>query len=233
MSTKSKANDLPCWYQSLNPTTMSSNRMFSFFKQNTTWGKSFHDFNYRLFIFMTWVPAVIFFNGNVGELTRINGPSMYPYLNTSYNEDLKKDLCWVSKWNPTRNLQRGMLVSFQLVIWRRTFVTVLTTKNRSPNNPEKLAIKRVIALEGDVVYTRAPCPLPTVQVPINHVWVEGDNRDKSLDSNSYGPLPMSLIQGKLTYVLWPWKSSGPIHWRQFKGKTRVIAGRRQDAPNWD
>jgi inner membrane protease subunit 2 len=105
--------------------------------------------------------------------------------------------------------------------------------HRSPTNPEKLAVKRVIALEGDTVYTRAPCPIPTVQVPVNHVWVEGDNRDRSQDSNSYGPLPKSLIQGKLTYVLWPWKSSGPINWAQFKGKTRVLRGRRQDAPNWD
>jgi mitochondrial inner membrane protease subunit 2 len=101
---------------------------------------------------------------------------------------------------------------------------MLTVPDRSPNNPERLAIKRVIALEGDIVYTRAPCPLPTVQVPVNHVWVEGDNRNKSLDSNNYGPLPISLIQGKLTHVLWPWKSSGPIHWRQFRGKTRVVRG---------
>lgn len=108
---------------------------------------------------------------------------------------------------------------------------MLTMNDRSPNHPEKLAIKRIIALEGDVVYTRAPCPHPAVQIPISHVWVEGDNRDKSLDSNSYGPIPISLIQGKITHVLLPWKSSGPIHWRQFKGKTRVIRGRREDAPN--
>ena len=107
------------------------------------------------------------------------------------------------------------------------------TTRRSPTNPEKLAVKRVIALEGDTVYTRAPCPLPTVQVPVNHVWVEGDNRDRSQDSNTYGPLPKSLIQGKLTHVLWPWKSLGAIQWAQFKGKTRVIRGQRQDAPNWD
>ncbi|EHL02227.1 hypothetical protein M7I_1821 [Glarea lozoyensis 74030] len=37
---------------------------------------------------------------------------MYPYLNTSYNESRKKDLCWVNKWNPGTGLERGMLVSF-------------------------------------------------------------------------------------------------------------------------
>jgi mitochondrial inner membrane protease subunit 2 len=92
---------------------MASSRVFSIFNRDGTRGKFVREFNYYLFSLITWIPAVIFFNGNVGELTRINGPSMYPYLNTTYNEDLKKDLCWVSKWNPTQNLERGMLVSFQ------------------------------------------------------------------------------------------------------------------------
>jgi inner membrane protease subunit 2 len=67
---------------------------------------------YNLLIFASWVPAVIFFNENVGETTKINGASMYPYLNTSYNESRKKDLCWVNKWNPGVGLERGMLISF-------------------------------------------------------------------------------------------------------------------------
>jgi mitochondrial inner membrane protease subunit 2 len=98
-----------------------------------------------------------------------------------------------------------------------------------------MAIKRVIALEGDKVYTRAPCPVPIVQVPKNHVWVEGDNKDwrKTLDSNHYGPIPLSLVTGRATHILWPWKSSGAIRWWEFRGRTRVIKGSREDAPNWD
>jgi len=92
---------------------MASTRIFSVFNRYTTGRESFHEAKYYVFSLITWIPAVIFFNGNVGEVTWINGPSMYPYLNTSYNEDLKKDVCWISKWNPTRNLERGMLVSFQ------------------------------------------------------------------------------------------------------------------------
>ena len=111
---------------------------------------------------------------------------------------------------------------------------MLTSIRRSPSHPEVLVIKRIIALEGDKVYTRAPCPLPIVPIPANHVWVEGDNRDgrKSLDSNHYGPIPISLITGKVTHILWPWNSSGAIRWWEFKGKTRVIKGRREDAPQW-
>lgn len=98
-----------------------------------------------------------------------------------------------------------------------------------------LAIKRVIGLPGDKVYTRAPYPYPIAEVPAGHVWVEGDNRDgtKSLDSNYYGPISMSLITGRVTHVLWPWKSFGAVRWWEFKGRTRVIRGRREDAPHFD
>lgn len=42
-------------------------------------------------------------------------------------------------------------------------------------------------------------------VPWNHVWVEGDTDDprKSLDSNTYGPVSMSLVSGRVVGVLWP------------------------------
>ncbi|KAF8862572.1 LexA/Signal peptidase [Acephala macrosclerotiorum] len=195
-----------------------ASRVLSTFHRNTQSGRFIHDFIYWAFTFATWIPAVIFFNGHVGEVTWINGVSMYPFLNTRFNEGLSKDVCWTSKWSPTTNLKRGMIVSF-----------------RSPTNPESIAVKRIIALEGDTVFTRAPYPLPTVQIPHNHIWVEGDNRDanKTLDSNTYGPLPISLIQGKITHVLWPWKSIGPIHWQEFKGRTRVIKRRNDDnTPRW-
>jgi len=42
-------------------------------------------------------------------------------------------------------------------------------------------------------------------VPFNHVWLEGDADDprKSLDSNTYGPVSISLITGRVVAVLWP------------------------------
>lgn len=106
--------------------------------------------------------------------------------------------------------------------------------HRSPNNPESWAVKRVIALEGDTVITRSPCPVPKVEVPKNHVWVEGDNLDmnKTLDSNTYGAIPLNLIEGRITYLLLPWKRSGPLRWEEFKSR-RVIKGRREQAPGWD
>ena len=98
-----------------------------------------------------------------------------------------------------------------------------------------LAVKRVIALQGDKVVTRGPYPYPVVDVPLGHVWVEGDNRDgrKTLDSNYYGPISMNLITGRVVYVLLPWSSFGAIRWWEFKGHTHVIKGRREQALRWD
>ena len=115
----------------------------------------------------------------------------------------------------------------------QVFLTICSS--RSPPHPEVLSTKRVIGLEGDTVYTRAPYPYPTAVVPKNHVWVEGDNKDgsKTLDSNTYGPIAMPLIQGRITHVLWPWKSIGPVNWQEFRGRARVIRGRKENAPNFD
>src|SRR5205814_9307659 len=60
---------------------------------------------------------------------------------------------------------------------------------RSPSNPEKIAIKRVVALEGDIVHTRPPYPYPRAEVPTGHLWVEGDEGGRqTIDSNQFGPV---------------------------------------------
>jgi mitochondrial inner membrane protease subunit 2 len=51
-----------------------------------------------------------------------------------------------------------------------------------------MLIKRVIAIEGDTVFTRPPYPFKTEVVPPGHVWVEGDDGFHSIDSNTYGPV---------------------------------------------
>ncbi|KAI4138148.1 MAG: hypothetical protein L6R39_006940, partial [Caloplaca ligustica] len=52
-----------------------------------------------------------------------------------------------------------------------------------------IAVKRVIAIEGDLVITRPPYPLPEQEISLGHVWVEGEHPEHtrwSYDSNSYG-----------------------------------------------
>lgn len=76
-----------------------------------------------------------------------------------------------------------------------------------------VAVKRVIALEDDIVQTRPPFPDPYVRVPRGHVWVEGDGGEgKSLDSNTYGPVSVGLVTGRVTHILLPWRKAGKVRW---------------------
>ncbi|SMR48207.1 unnamed protein product [Zymoseptoria tritici ST99CH_1E4] len=64
---------------------------------------------------------------------------------------------------------------------------------------EGRAIKRVIALSGDFVLMNSPDKSDAmIQIPEGHCWVVGDNLPHSRDSRMFGPLPMALINGKVT-----------------------------------
>ncbi|KAJ5594022.1 uncharacterized protein N7459_000230 [Penicillium hispanicum] len=143
------------------------------------------------------VPISIFFSEYVMQVMWVKGPSMTPYLNEDYDKmQTKSDMVLVSMWpwgriwpwERTRRLERGMVVTF-----------------RSPANSSHVAIKRVVGLPGDRITTREPCMKPTQIVPFNHVWLEGDAADprRSLDSNTYGPVSISLITGRVFAVLGP------------------------------
>lgn len=58
---------------------------------------------------------------------------------------------------------------------------------------------------------------PTQIVPFNHVWLEGDAEDpkKTLDSNTYGPVSISLLSGRVMAVLWPrWRWLQWVDWER-------------------
>ncbi|KAJ7276277.1 peptidase S24/S26A/S26B/S26C [Mycena haematopus] len=73
---------------------------------------------------------------------------------------------------------------------------------KSPNNPKHNIVKRIIGIEGDIVRTLPPYPLPEVRVPEGHIWVEGD-AFHSQDSNSFGPVPLGLVDSRLICLIWP------------------------------
>ncbi len=47
-------------------------------------------------------------------------------------------------------------------------------------------------------------------VPKGHVWLQGDNYHNSTDSRHYGPIPYSLLRGKVFYKIWPLSEAGPV-----------------------
>lgn len=97
-----------------------------------------------------------------------------------------------------------------------------------PEDPSRRFIKRIIGLPGDSVSVRqgevvvngAPLDEPyilsppryqgTWQVGPDELFVLGDNRNNSLDSERWGMLPMSKVIGKATLVYWPLTELGVI-----------------------
>ena len=172
----------------------------------------------------TTVP--IFMNDNLFEVKYIIGRSMAPTLSPTYQETGRRDAVLWSKWFAPAEIRRGDVVHFM-----------------NPLRPEAFAVKRVIALEGDVVVldkARRPSvregPEPAavrawdawggkVKVPEGHVWVEGDNLRESLDSNWYGPISKSLVTGRATAVVWPPRRFWTAPWVGFESRTRVVEGR--------
>ena len=90
-------------------------------------------------------------------------------------------------------------------------------------------IKRVVAVGGDQVEVRdgqlwrngvAINPdwsngpmgysLPSLQVPPGHLMVLGDNRNASLDSHLWGPLPGKDVIGTAVWRYWPLNRFGPL-----------------------
>lgn len=129
----------------------------------------------------------------------VEGPSMQPTLKTS---------------------DRVLIVKPELLVGKPEHgeVVLLRDENGGPD-----LIKRVVALPGETVTVRgdgvyvdgeplrgtsagnepsAPSGFGTT-VPPGHVYVLGDNRDRSTDSRSFGPVSMDRIQGEAILAFWP------------------------------
>uniref|UniRef100_R7W5W1 Mitochondrial inner membrane protease subunit 2 n=1 Tax=Aegilops tauschii TaxID=37682 RepID=R7W5W1_AEGTA len=81
------------------------------------------------------------------------------------------------------------------------FLTVAGVSARTPVDHQRKAIKRVIGLPGD--WISVPETKEIRKIPEGHCWVEGDNGSVSRDSRTYGPVPLGLVQGRVTHVVWP------------------------------
>lgn len=65
---------------------------------------------------LTWLPALSFLFNHVGRTATVDGRSMSPFLNTDYQTTgLKRDRVWLSLWDPSGGVRRGMVVAFWYV----------------------------------------------------------------------------------------------------------------------
>jgi mitochondrial inner membrane protease subunit 2 len=65
---------------------------------------------------VSWFPVIASFNLYVAEVTRINGKSMYPFMNADRDSTLRRDVCLNWKWGANKNLERGMVVTLRYVV---------------------------------------------------------------------------------------------------------------------
>ena len=131
------------------------------------------------------------------------------------------DLVFSEKISVRKGVEAGQIVTFD-----------------DPQGSSKTLIKRVIATGGQTVdlvdgsvsvdgvvldepyATGYSVPLKTVDgvqisypytVPEGCVWVMGDNREHSLDSRYFGPIPEQSVSARALFVYWPLEDAGVLH----------------------
>ncbi len=126
-----------------------------------------------------------------------------------------------------KKLQRGDIIVFRIAP-RSAGVDY---RFRRDGGATQLMVKRVVALPGDRleahggivaidVTTRLEEPylkgdigsteIPPVELAGGEVYVLGDNRDLSVDSRRFGPVPRFAIVGVVHQRIWPFSSWGSV-----------------------
>jgi inner membrane protease subunit 1 len=65
---------------------------------------------------------------------------------------------------------------------------------RDPRNPARVIVKRVVSVDRST----------------GDVEVEGDNPEASTDSRAFGPVPRSLVVGRVRWRYWPPERRGRL-----------------------
>lgn len=159
-------------------------------------------------MFLTWlllIGNVILLLALCGILTRfaclvvtVKGKSMYPTLKDS-------DRVVVLSWWPKSRLRKGQIILFA------SLYTVPLEPTDKHAELGQLHIKRIVAVAGERVITSLSDVHESSQaqvaryhdergrrvwdIPPDHVFVQGDNHQESVDSLVAGPLPLQSVRG--------------------------------------
>ncbi|MFO0515314.1 MAG: S26 family signal peptidase, partial [bacterium] len=131
----------------------------------------------------------IFINEFIFEFSLVEGASMEPTFN-QYG-----DIGLIDK---TVNFFR---------LYNSNFITKKLKKDDvvsvvNPFIPNKRLCKRILAVEDEKVILDEE-KNNFIIIPKNHIWIEGDNKENSLDSRMFGPVSKHLVEGRVVSRLWP------------------------------
>ncbi len=168
--------------------------------------------------FLIWIIIALLLRWQAVEPRWIPSGSMIPTLQI-------QDRILIEKVSPRLNrklkkqIQRDTIVIFKPP-------QTLTETGYDENSA---LIKRVIGLPGDKLeiqrgklfrndkeiyepWIKEPIQyqMEVFKVPDQSIWVLGDNRNNSLDSHLWGPLPQKNIIGTAVFRYWPLTKIGPI-----------------------
>jgi signal peptidase I len=157
----------------------------------------------------TVVPAILIallINLFLAQATRVYGQSMEPNLHSDQRLVVEK-------------------LTYNFHVPQRGDIVVL----KVPTAGTGLLIKRVIGLPGEKVEIKdgkvhindqpleesylsnqSQRDMTAIVVPLEHVFVLGDNRGFSNDSRSFGPMPLDHIVGRAWFSYWPLDQIGFI-----------------------
>jgi signal peptidase I len=63
--------------------------------------------------------------------------------------------------------------------------------------------------------------MPPYRVPAGHYFCLGDNRDHSLDSRFWGPVPAHLVKGRAQWIYWSYGGEPPpVEWQGLGASVR-------------
>ncbi|KAI6215749.1 Signal peptidase I [Aphelenchoides besseyi] len=127
---------------------------------------------------------------HVGELIICKGSSMVPSL---YDGDIVI--------GEKLSVKRGDLKAGDVVC------------SVNPADSHQLLCKRIVHGPTEVIEYPQEYEFPLKRVPLGHCFLVGDNQtsmDFSKDSRIMGPVPLGLVQVRLTYRLWPLSRAGWI-----------------------